>query len=375
MADLLKKGGNQRYPDDEWRNILEANGFHPSGAVEEVWRSPYSDIKVKIDVDREVGEPYYQIIDEGGLRGVKQSDSEVLKGFVEPKEPEPMSTEEAAKYDDQFMKDLKIVGSQRTESKFAGRPPRFSFAVPMQAAGVVAFHLTKAGLKDFEVTHYKEDDFSIFEFPTEPEMHVGEEIIKAEFADQISARKGLWGQWAEQPRDPTEIRGEHENEKHQYVASYEKLVYLARQAGKVAGQWGDRSYDSDQVHDVLDKYRRTGANTEGFDEPLPEGVETDVLKSMENAEPETYLGVVVWMVSHGDTVPQVYRERARQIAFALVQDERYLASWKDPASRKAELEEEIELLEGPDKIASYLGRKRASDEYQIDGHYRRNPIS
>src|SRR5271168_3659461 len=146
-----------------------------------------------------------------------------------------------------------IIATVRTENKMAGHPPRFSFSVPMQAAGHVAFQLAKAGMKDFDVAHYKEDDFSQFTFPSEPEMHVAEELIKATFADQISAGKNMWGMWAE-PQDLMQVKDEREVNPKQYVSSV-NAAWLARECGKIAGQWGERSWDSDQVHDILDKHR------------------------------------------------------------------------------------------------------------------------
>src|SRR5579863_2457362 len=121
MSDLLKKADQPgNYPDDNWREILHANGFTPSGVTEEVWRSPYSDVKVKIDVDRETDEPYYQVITEDGSRSAHWTDSEVLKTIVEPKEPElpKLSPEDEKKQDEDFLKSMGIVGRQRTSKKF-----------------------------------------------------------------------------------------------------------------------------------------------------------------------------------------------------------------------------------------------------------------
>jgi hypothetical protein len=113
------------------------------------------------------------------------------------------------------MSDHIIVGRWRTARKLAGKSPRFSFTVPMKAAGPVAFHLAKAGMKDFDVAHYEEDELSVFEFPTEPEMHVAEEIVKAEYADQITARKGLWSMWAETQGDPTQTAAVEEKKPYE----------------------------------------------------------------------------------------------------------------------------------------------------------------
>jgi hypothetical protein len=92
MSDLLRKNGDSRkFPDDDWREILNVNGFAPSGVREEVWRSPHSDLKVMIDVDRDTEEPYYQVITEDGHRSAKWTDAEALKSIVEPKEEEALS--------------------------------------------------------------------------------------------------------------------------------------------------------------------------------------------------------------------------------------------------------------------------------------------
>jgi hypothetical protein len=383
MSDLLRKnGGTGRFPDDDWREILHANGFFPSGVREEVWRSPRSGVKVKIDADRGTGEPYYQVLTEDGTRSAKWSDAEALKSIVEPKEgipPEPPqpSPEEAKRNDDEFLRSVGIgvVGRWRDARKLAGRPPRFSFAVPTRAAGPVAFHLAKAGLKDFDVTHYEEDEFSVFEFPTEPEMHVAEEIVKAEYADQIKARKGLWGMWAE-THDPAQgsERGLHPQK--QYLSSAEQEP--PRSQGKLAGQWGDRSYDSDNVHDILDKHRPQDARGLGFDEPVPDEQLSTLLGELDamggGDDPDHYLGVVVFLVTHGSDVPKPYRDRARQIAFALARDEEYLDEWRNPDLRRAELENEIELLEGLSKTAEEKKPYEAADEDLPEGFFSDKPF-
>src|SRR5271168_3636320 len=186
-----------------------------------------------------------------------------------------------------------IIATVRTEKKLAGRPPRFSFSVPMQAAGNVAFHLAKAGMKDFDVAHYEEDNFSQFTFPTEPEMHVAEEIVKAEFADQIKSGKGYWGMWADHS-DPAQIKSEKDLEpKHQYVAGW-----MAREQGKVAGQWGERSWDSDQVHDILDKFRHDEESVNSsFDDRVPNDKLPALLKELDaiSDDGDTYIGVIVFL--------------------------------------------------------------------------------
>lgn len=248
MSDLLKKADMGKYPDDDWREILGANGFAPSGVSEEVWRNPHSSIQVMIDVDRETEEPYYQVITEEGTRSAPWTDTEALKSIVEPKgqqeqEPPVLSPEDEKKSDDDFLKSMGIVGHQRTSKKFAGRPPRFSFAVPTQAAATVAFHLAKAGMKDFEVEHFTDDDISVFEFPNEPEMHVAEEIVKTEYADQIRSHKGLWGMWAE-THDPTQ---ENEKALHQpYIASEEKKPVEITDDDLPEGFFSDKPFEQQE---------------------------------------------------------------------------------------------------------------------------------
>src|SRR5277367_2099455 len=288
-----------RFPDDAWREILDANGFFPSGATEEVWRSPSGGIKVKNNVNRETDEPYYEVITEDGT--AQGTDAEELKSLIVPKEqePTPLTPEEIKEGDEKFLKSMGIIGTVHTEKKMAGRPPRFSFSVPMQAAGNVAFYLAKSGMKDFDVAHYEEDDFSMFTFPSEPEMHVAEEIVRAEFAEQISARKGLWGQWADKGEDPFALKSEKDLQSpKQYVAGW-----MAREQGKVAGQWGERSFDSDQVHDVLDKYRNADTRNLSFDNPVPQDKLFALLKELDGVDEDTYLGVIVFLVTHGSNVP------------------------------------------------------------------------
>lgn len=88
--------------------------------------------------------------------------------------------------------------------KTSGRPPRFSFSVPAEAADKVAFHLAKAGMDDFDVLEMGQQE-SLFVFKNEPELHVAEEIVKSEFADQITHRKGAWSMWAPQQEDPSQV--------------------------------------------------------------------------------------------------------------------------------------------------------------------------
>lgn len=106
------------------------------------------------------------------------------------------------------------VASLRSEKKLSGKAVNFSFVVPLSATGLVAFQLAKAGMKDFEVINYEQDEATMFVFRNEPEMHVAEEIIRAEFADQIGRRKGKWSLWAPEQKDPSLLPEMNKNQQH-----------------------------------------------------------------------------------------------------------------------------------------------------------------
>jgi len=90
----------------------------------------------------------------------------------------------------------------------------FSFEVPMKAGGTVAFHLAKAGLDNFEANNYREEGTTEFAFQTEPEMHIAEEIVRAEFAREIEGKHGGWGSWAPKMEDPSAVKPMNEVEQH-----------------------------------------------------------------------------------------------------------------------------------------------------------------
>src|SRR5580658_9383205 len=141
-----------------------------------------------------------------------------IKESIEPKEEIKWEGDvpQFSESDMDFFKDFKIKGKLIAKvrvEKTAGRAPNFGFAVPMKSAGAVAFHLAKAGMKDFEVIHYEDDESSVFAFTNEPEMHLGEEIVRAEFEQQIASRKGMWGAWQRskhQDEDPSLVKSEQE---------------------------------------------------------------------------------------------------------------------------------------------------------------------
>lgn len=145
--------------------------------------------------------------------------------------------------------------------------------------------------------------------------------------------------------------------------------------GITAGQWGSRSEDSDQVHDILDAYRRSGEGTDGsFDDPVPQDAVPSLLavldRDPEQDNDDTYLGVIVFLVTHSAEVPTLYRERAKQIAEAEAADEAYLNGWNNPAERKTELEHEIQIL-GGSKTAScvraYISKQKGAGEILRNG--------
>lgn len=236
-ASLLKKGN--RFPDDEWRDILNMNGYHPTPTSgreeeEEIWRNPYCETRVLIGIDEEQDEPFWAEMTEDGHIGEISSDAAELKQLIEPKKDSVKAPEwkngepQIGEEDRKFLKDFRIkLESKRIASrrKSAGKPAlkSFAFVVPLKAGGTVAFHLAKAGLEDFEVINYDEDDAAMFVFRNEPELHVGEEIVKQEFAKQIEHRKGQWTLWAPQQEDLSALP-EPKQEQQRLMSSEEKTA-------------------------------------------------------------------------------------------------------------------------------------------------------
>lgn len=142
---------------------------------------------------------------------------------------------------------------------------------------------------------------------------------------------------------------------------------------KRAGQWGLRSYDDDSAHDILDRYRPKGDESQlGFDEPVPEDQLPDLvaeLNSMDLGTPDAkqdYLAVVIFLMTHGSDIPDDLRQCALGIAHELHGDteggnpggktDSGYKLWKDPMGRKKELEKEMAILEGDEsKVASLWG--------------------
>jgi hypothetical protein len=427
------KAAGSRFIDDEWRELLSAQGWEVrTNDEEEMWGHPDTDTEVIIGVN-ESHEPEWSFwvndvfVEEGqdttALLGLITGDSIEVEPKQQKPEPENFAEGEVPEYelaDKRQLKSWGVIGRQRTEKgKSAGRAPRFSFAVPAEAAGKVAFFLAKAGMKDFEVVNFEEDSTSIFAFTNEPELHVAEEIVRAEFNDQIGSEKGMWKTWAPQSADPSLVnpthgqqqmvsadktaedpnsylRGKQHSGPQAVPSRYERALEMALDGldilaevgpstdikgcasmsagdlrqfaedhaqGKArtfasehfAGQWGERSYEGDAVHDVLDRHR----DSQGFDTPVPDENLPALLQELDGGmEDDVYLGVVVFLVTHGSKVPQAVRQNAAMAVTELMGDEEYLGTWQNPKLRKVELERELDILRGgktaDDKTALYL---------------------
>src|SRR5271163_5000870 len=282
-ASLLGKNAfDSRFIDDEWRAILEHYGFKPdfgSGIEGDVWSHDTFGIKIAINTD-DKGEAFWVAMQADGTPLESGQDTHRLesqlasiKETAEPKEKIQWQGDvpEFSDADKDFMKDFKIVGKV-TKSKKGARKPNFGFAVPLKAAGAVAFHLAKAGMTDFEVIHYEDDDASMFAFTTEPSMHLGEEIVRAEFADQIGSHKGMWAAWsptAKAMEDPSLVKSEQEL--HQPMASdktaglsvadRQRLEdHIARMT--IAGQYKDKHQ---LAKEILNHVEQAMAGEHGFD--------------------------------------------------------------------------------------------------------------
>lgn len=133
-----------------------------------------------------------------------------------------------------------------------------------------------------------------------------------------------------------------------------KAVFAGRlPAHKIAGQWGDRSYDSDAAHDTLDRWRPKGAEqTQGFDEPIPEKNMLPLLEELNATRPvanddiQHYVGIVVFLLEHGSRVPASYRQRAQWLLGRLLHNEKYIQGWKNPEARRNRMRQEFTILTG-----------------------------
>jgi len=108
-----------------------------------------------------------------------------------------------------------VASVVHAKGKLAGVPRHpFPFVVPFKAASVVAFHLAKAGLEDYNVIDYADDDAAEFTFHNEPELKIAEEIVRQEFAEQIASRKGRWDLWMPRKKDPTTLLEDEPEPRH-----------------------------------------------------------------------------------------------------------------------------------------------------------------
>jgi hypothetical protein len=130
---------------------------------------------------------------------------------------------------------------------------------------------------------------------------------------------------------------------------------------KRAGQWGARSWDSDQVHDILDDHRPNGdMKSQGFDEPVPEDQVPACIEAALNADGPIFVGVIVFLVEHRAEVPQDIREAAIGKAQNEL-DPRQLQEWQNPEERKIALEREIRLLSSVSSQSPQLNPTKHQD--------------
>jgi hypothetical protein len=162
-----------------------------------------------------------------------------------------------------------IARKSSSDPKVAGRPPRFSFAVPMNAADKVAFHLAKAGMDDFDVLEMGSE--GLFVFKNEPELHVAEDIVKETFADQIASRKGEWGLWSPEQQDPSAMNEIEMQGKPMMSADKTADDYDPDRELEMEGQQ-DR-----ELHEQM--------KTDGFDEAVREAL--SALEKLYNIESST----------------------------------------------------------------------------------------
>jgi GNAT superfamily N-acetyltransferase len=123
---------------------------------------------------------------------------------------------------------------------------------------------------------------------------------------------------------------------------------------RTAGMWGDRSYDNDAVHDILDRHRTPffGELDRGFEESIaPEEVEA-LLAEMDalgktartSDDLERYFGTMVFLVTHGVKLDAAHKNTALDIGGELLQRREYRERWKNPLVRKHQLQKEIQLF-------------------------------
>lgn len=218
-----------------------------------------------------------------------------------------------------------------------------SLTVPMSSAAHVAHHLATAGLLDFEVETDEEAEESYFIFESHAELEAAHEIIRHAFKAQIESGKGEWAEWKQLETAP----------------SMDEKPGRAM-ASKRAGAWGERSYDNDYVHDILDRYRPKGNQGRGFDEPIPaEKVKPlldEMLLMVDNAhtpdDQARFFGVMIFLFTHGVKLPPQMKGLTIEIGRELAGNEEYLKQWRNPTARKVQLKRELHMLGDPMKLVA-----------------------
>lgn len=288
---------------------------------------------------------------------------------------------------------------KKIASKSAGTA--VSLPVPLESASHVAFHLFKAGLPDFSVETDEDAYVAYFSFDSLQDLEVAHKLIYQAFKRQIEAGKGAWANWREEeahPENPDRphketfipkenlASGEKRNDldaciyckgqepknraqrkrlkdtprnRNRELSLYRALTPKASLlTKKEAGIWGERSYDNDVVHDILDKHRLNlndpgGEKSRGFDEAIPHDELTSLYTTLDSLyenvggdDEAHFLGVVVFLLEHGTKVPPTYRSAAAGIARRMLRDPQYLKSWKNPQQRERVLKSELAMLGG-----------------------------
>lgn len=130
---------------------------------------------------------------------------------------------------------------------------------------------------------------------------------------------------------------------------------LIKGMAKVGGAWGERSYDSDAVHDILDSYRTPFFKEmgRGFEEPIPAEKVKALLKRMDKLVDthydfdslERYFGVMVFLATHGIKLDSAHKYVAAEIGREFLRSEAYLNRWKNPLIRKHQIQKELGLFD------------------------------
>jgi 8-oxo-dGTP pyrophosphatase MutT (NUDIX family) len=201
----------------------------------------------------------------------------------------------------------------------------------------------------------------------------------------------------EQGKDPRASQTAFVSNRWERRPGESRVPYPEFSERKEAGQWGERSYDGDMVHDILDKHRPSHREKDpsewlGFDEPVPPAEVPAVLgeiKGMDRGEldaKQQYVGVVVFLVEHGSEVPQEARLRAAEVAEELAgltvgmgnAPSKDRQQWRHPEKRKARLRREVAVLRAGMPVAKEgrflrVEEMRAWGRGEQDEYYAQHP--